>query len=502
MGYVLKCNRYRLVDNRSFELPLPMKYVLLKEDSPVAEYDISTDERVSCRILTKYKEEMLTPINRPLSISDIYFFLSSRVFQENTPFAANALSLVGLEKYNVLEIAKITRGITPYDEYWLKFEGDTFNYEQALDNFNKIFSPSAPAFEPAAPISGVHHNDAARNDSADEAKAAEILNQHKPDVSAIQKEVAESAAKESVSEDEPLKNNTMSADEIEALLVKSGLSADIPNFDDDDDDDDDELSGGAMSQEDIEKLLASAQGAPVEEKAEESAPETTSGGKMSQDDIEKLLASAQGAPVEEKAEESAPESTSGGKMSQEDIERLLASAQGAPVEEKAEETAPESTSGGKMSQEDIEKLLASAQGTPVEEKAEESAPEATSGGKMSQDDIEKLLASAQGAPVEEKAEESAPESASGGKMSQDDIEKLLASAQGAPVEEKAEENAPETTSGGKMSQDDIEKLLASAQGAPVEEKAEESAPESTSGGKMSQEDIEALLSGMKEDASK
>ena len=349
MGFVLKCNRYRLVDNRSFELPLPMKYVLLKEDSPVAEYDISADERVNCRILTKYKEEMLTPINRPLSISDIYFFLSSRVFQDNTPFAANALSLVGLEKYNVLEIAKITRGITPYDEYWLKFEGDTFNYEQALDNFTKIFSPSAPAFEPV-------HSDIAQNDGADEAKAAEILNQHKPDVAAIQKEVAESAANEPVSEDEPLKNNTMSADEIEALLVKSGLSAAIPSFDDDDDDDD-ELSGGAMSQDDIEKLLASAQGAPVEEKAEETAPESTSGGKMSQEDIEKLLASAQGNPVEEKAEETAPESTSGGKMSQEDIEKLLASAQGNPVEEKVEESAPESTSGGKMSQEDIEALL-------------------------------------------------------------------------------------------------------------------------------------------------
>ena len=61
----------------------------------------------------------------------------------------------------------------------------------------------------------------------------------------------------------------------------------------------------------------------MEEKAAETAPEAASGGKMSQEDIEKLLASAQGNPVEEKAEESAPETTSGGKMSQEDIEKLL-----------------------------------------------------------------------------------------------------------------------------------------------------------------------------------
>ena len=354
MGFVLKCNRYRLVDNRSFELPLPMKYVLFKENTPVAEYDISTDERVSCRILTKYKELMLTPINRPLAISDIYFFLSSRVFQENTPFAAKALSLVGLEKYNVLEIAKITRGITPFDDYWLKFDGDTFNFEQALENFNRIFSAGTPVFGAVRPAA-VHNID---NSAENAAKTEGILKQHKIDVDSIRNEVSEKSAEQP--EDEPLKNNTMTSDEIEALLVKSGLSADIPSFDysDDDDDDDDDLSaGGAMSQDDIEKLLASAQGEPVEEKAEESTSESASGGKMSQDDIEKLLASAQGAPVEEKAEESASESASGGKVSQDDIEKLLASAQSEPVEEKAEESASESASGGAMSQEDIEALL-------------------------------------------------------------------------------------------------------------------------------------------------
>ncbi|HCD69042.1 MAG TPA: hypothetical protein DEQ68_00290, partial [Ruminococcaceae bacterium] len=298
MGFVLKCNRYRLVDNRSFELPLPMKFVLFKEDNPVAEYDISADERVSCRILTKYKELMLTPISRPLTISDIYFFLSSRVFQENTPFAANALSLVGLEKYSVLGIAKITRGITPFDDYWLKFDGDTFNYEQALDNFNKIFSSASTAFVPAQPLARAHNG--GKNDGLAAVKAEDILNQHRVDVDAIKGEVSEEAAEKSVAEDEPLKNNTMSADEIEALLVKSGLSADIPNFDDsdddDDDDDDDDLSnGGAMSQEDIEKLLNSAQNEPAP--AAEPAPEATSGGKMSQEDIEKLLNSAQNEPA-------------------------------------------------------------------------------------------------------------------------------------------------------------------------------------------------------------
>ena len=394
MGFVLKCNRYRLVDNRSFELPLPMKFVLFKEDNPVAEYDISADERVSCRILTKYKELMLTPINRPLAISDVYFFLSSRVFQENTPFAASALSLVGLEKYSVLEIAKITRGITPFDDYWLKFDGDTFNYEQALENFNRIFASAPTAFVPAQPPARAHNG--GKTDGLAAVKAEDILNQHRVDVDAIKGEVSEEAAEKPAVEDEPLKNNTMSADEIEALLVKSGLSADIPSFDDDDDDDDDDdlSDGGAMSQEDIEKLLASAQSEPAPEKTAEPAPEAASGGKMSQEDIEKLLASAQSEPAPEKTEETAPETASGGAMSQDDIEKLLASAQSEPAPEKVEETAepaPEAASGGKMSQDDIEKLLASAQSEPAPEKTAEPAPEAASGGKMSQEDIEALL---------------------------------------------------------------------------------------------------------------
>ena len=86
MGSVLKGNRYRLVDNRSFDLPLPLKYVLLKEDTEIAEYEVLQDESVSCRIITKFKEDMITPVHRPLTISDVYYFLSSRIFQDNTPF--------------------------------------------------------------------------------------------------------------------------------------------------------------------------------------------------------------------------------------------------------------------------------------------------------------------------------------------------------------------------------------------------------------------------------
>ena len=93
-------------------------------------------------------------------------------------------------------------------------------------------------------------------------------------------------------------------------------------------------SGGKMSQEDIEKMLAAAN-APAQEPAPapEPAPAAPSGGKMSQEDIEKMLAAAN-APAQEPAPEPAPAVPSGGKMSQEDIEKMLAAAN-APAQEPA-----------------------------------------------------------------------------------------------------------------------------------------------------------------------
>ena len=281
MGNVLKRNRYRLVDNHSFELPLPMKYELYKEDSPVAEYEISADKGVSFRIITKYKEEMLTPINRPLTIADIYFFLSSRVFQEYTPFTRNALSSLGLEKYSVMDIVRKTRGMTPYDSYWVKFEGDSFNYEKALENFKELFKADAPA-QPVQPAPAPQPQAAPVASIAD---TDEILNQHKTDVSAIREELGVPPVEAAPEiEEEPLRNNTMSADEIEALLAQSGLT-DSPSIDHCDFDDDEPKSdSGKMSQDDIEKLIAAQMG------ASEPAPEPKSdGGKMSQDEIEALL---------------------------------------------------------------------------------------------------------------------------------------------------------------------------------------------------------------------
>ena len=41
---VLKANRYRIVDNSAFEMPLPLKFTVWKCEAPICEYLVSEDE--------------------------------------------------------------------------------------------------------------------------------------------------------------------------------------------------------------------------------------------------------------------------------------------------------------------------------------------------------------------------------------------------------------------------------------------------------------------------
>ena len=321
MGKILKAYRYRLVDNHAFDLPLPLSFEIYREDMAVASYEISEDEAVSYTILTKFKEYMITTIRRPLTISDIYYLFSCRVFQDKTPFTYPELSLMGLEKYSVYEILRRTHGITPFDEYWLKFEGESLTYDEALEQFRALTAAApAPASAPAAPAEQPAPAASAEPEKKHEADIGEILRQHTLDIDALKTSPAVTSPviiPDAPRAEAPLVNNKMTEDEIESLLRSTGLAEDEAPAEPE--------STGMMSQDEIEKLLAA--NAPAEAPAPAPAePEHTSGGKMSQDEIERLLAA--NAPAEAPAPAPAePEQTSGGKMSQDDIEALLKSMQ-------------------------------------------------------------------------------------------------------------------------------------------------------------------------------
>lgn len=414
---VLKANRYRIVDNSAFEMPLPLKFTVWKCEAPICEYLVSEDEEVSYTIITRFKELMITTIHRPLDISDIYYLFSCRVFQDKTPYTYPILDRMGIEKYNVYNILRRTHGITPYDDYWIRFDGETTTFEQACGEFDKyLIAPEAQPVPMISYPSGEYRpGRSARPSKQPEADVSSILNQHKVDVASIMEEskTPEAIAPETSYAPAPeVENNKMSQDDIEALLRSAGISDSpapepVPDIQvDPTTRSQEEPSGGVMSQDEVQRMLdemnmsggsekpaesAEPVETPTEEIIEPAEPSEPSGGKMSQDDIEKLLAAALGgnddsdsaepeivennapeAPVNDEpapAESSAP---SGGKMSQEDIEKLLAAnapaepneptepAEPVPAPEPASAESP-APSGGKMSQADIEALLNSMQ---------------------------------------------------------------------------------------------------------------------------------------------
>ena len=470
---VLKANRYRIVDNSAFEMPLPLKFTVWKCEAPICEYLVSEDEEVSYTIITRFKELMITTIHRPLDISDIYYLFSCRVFQDKTPYTYPILDRMGIEKYNVYNILRRTHGITPYDDYWIRFDGETTTFEQACGEFDKyLIAPEAQPVPMISYPSGEYRpGRSTRPPKQPEADVSSILNQHKVDVASIMEEskTPEAIAPETSYAPAPeVENNKMSQDDIEALLRSAGISdspAPEPVSDiqvDPATRSQEESSGGVMSQDEVQRMLDEMNMSGGSEKPAESAepaepaepvetpteeiiePAEPSGGKMSQDDIEKLLSAALGGNDDSDSDEP---------------EIVENNAPEAPVNDEpapAESSAP---SGGKMSQEDIEKLLAANAPAEPSEPTEPAEPVP--------------------APEPAPAESPAP---SGGKMSQEDIEKLLAANAPAEPSEPAEPTEP-----------------AEPVPAPEPAPAESSAP---SGGKMSQADIEALLNSMQDEANK
>lgn len=127
-----------------------------------------------------------------------------------------------------------------------------------------------------------------------------------------------------------------------------------------------ELVSGFLPQEyqDMEESTP----APAPQEPEPAPSPSSSGGMLSQEEIEKLLA---GSSEPEPAPAPAP-SSSGGVLSQDEIEKLLAGS--SDPEPAVKEPAP---SGGMMSQEEIEKLLAGSAASPAPAAPVQPAPQMT-----------------------------------------------------------------------------------------------------------------------------
>jgi len=68
-----------------------------------------------------------------LPFDEIRKFIAGRVFDAHRPDCKELLSDLGLEDYDVMEIAKKTHGMLFGDECWIRFDDEDFTWEDAYE---------------------------------------------------------------------------------------------------------------------------------------------------------------------------------------------------------------------------------------------------------------------------------------------------------------------------------------------------------------------------------
>jgi hypothetical protein len=139
---IIKSLTYNVVDTEPFELKLPVEFELFCGNTLLASYKVYEGGQVDYQFNPKAKDKILTSTLRPLTLEDIYFLFTSRVFPNQTPFTQIELDRFGVEEYNPYEIVRRTHGIMPTDRYWVKFAGEDLNHKKALEWFNHYYKPA------------------------------------------------------------------------------------------------------------------------------------------------------------------------------------------------------------------------------------------------------------------------------------------------------------------------------------------------------------------------
>jgi len=303
---VIKSHTYNIINPEPFEIPFPLVFELLSGNTLLAEYTISETGVVDYSFNPNTSEKILTSIRRPLTLDDIYFLFTSRIFPDKTPYTAVEMERFGITEYHPYTIVRKTRGMSLVDKYWLRFENEEINYKSALYEFNdyyensyKKYLESLEAPNVGSDTSGVPQKEgdcpvhAAAVESAkglvrDEQKMSDDM------VSALMASLGDEAEDPGGRMIEPDSGELekMSDEDIAAMLAMNAPHEEA------------ESSGGMMSPEAIAAMLA-ANSAPepvteavVEPAAEESKPEPAAesdsgGGMMSPEAIAALLAANQ-----------------------------------------------------------------------------------------------------------------------------------------------------------------------------------------------------------------
>ena len=140
---LIKSYQYTPVSATPFHIPCPTYFELYYEDVKLASYKITDENNIEYTYNSNVQIPLLTPERKNITINDIYFLLTIRVFPQYFPYAAAELQLLGLQDFNPYEIAVKTHGVMQNDRYWLKFPDidDISSYYEAAEHFSELHTP-------------------------------------------------------------------------------------------------------------------------------------------------------------------------------------------------------------------------------------------------------------------------------------------------------------------------------------------------------------------------
>ena len=97
------------------------------KNNVVAHVNVYSNGKINCETIGKGFFDNPLPLGT--DGNKLYDFFESRCFPKTRGNADELLRLLGLSSYNPLAIVRKTRGQQFDDFYWIRFEGDTVDYE-------------------------------------------------------------------------------------------------------------------------------------------------------------------------------------------------------------------------------------------------------------------------------------------------------------------------------------------------------------------------------------
>ena len=136
--HIIKANTYLPISSDPFDMPLPIKFELHHANTLLSIYSVKDDYAVDYSYNANTDIPLLTPPDKHLKITDIYYLIRSRVFMDNPYTTPMELQRLGLTEYNPYEIILKTYGILPADAYWIKRSDDSATFDDAIAKYNKV----------------------------------------------------------------------------------------------------------------------------------------------------------------------------------------------------------------------------------------------------------------------------------------------------------------------------------------------------------------------------